>query len=105
MSENTKAKKVWTVEEITKLLQTNDEMLYRSMKKLYQLQTADEKLMKSTHETNGVGFNKIDAEFMTSLCEFLMWRGFLTDKQKLIARKRIMKYAKQLTKIANAQRS
>ena len=97
------AEKIWTVDEIKHLILTNDEVLYRALKKLYELQTADEKAHKETTESNGVGFSSFDAEFMTSAAEFLIKTGFLTEKQKFYVRKKIVKYSKQLTKVANHQ--
>ena len=94
-------KKVWTMDDIKRLLQTNDTMLYRSLKILYGYQTADEKSTKDTINENGVGFNSVDAQFLSSCAEFLIKNGFLTIKQKAVVRKRIIKYTKQLTKIAN----
>lgn len=94
-------KKIWTAEEIKNLLENNDEFLGRALKKLYSCQTADEKRGQHTEETNGVGFNKYDAEIMSSICEFLIRSGFMTDKQKALVRKKIMKYTKQLVMLAN----
>lgn len=94
-------KRIWTIEEIRRLLQTNDTMLYRSLKILYSFQTADEKTDKNTTVENGVGFNSVDARFLSSCAEFLIKNNFLTDKQKIIVRRKMIKYAKQLTKIAN----
>lgn len=99
--EERKENKVWTVEEIKRLLAINDTMLYRSLLKLYECQTADEKADGQTHEYNGVGFNGVDAPILTSFVEFYKRKGFLSTKQKAIARKKIMKYAKQITKLAN----
>lgn len=95
-------RRVWTEAEIKELVQTNDTVLYRALKKLYDCQTEGELVSKDTHEANGAGFNKIDAGFMTSVCEFLIKNGFLTSKQKAVVRKKIIKYTKQLTRIANA---
>ena len=97
------AEKVWTVDEIKQLVQTNDKVLYGALKKLYELQTESEKQQKETTESNGVGFSAYDAEFMTSVAEFLIKNGFLSEKQKMYVRKKIVKYSKQLTKIANHQ--
>lgn len=94
-------KRVWTEEEIKVLVQTNDEVLYRALKKLYDCQTADEKRSGHTKEYNGKGFNSVDAKFMTSVSEFLIKVGYLTEKQKVATRKVIIKYTKQLTRIAN----
>lgn len=96
------AKRVWSEEEIKNLVQTNDKVLYGALKKLYAEQTADEQRMSETRHTNGVGFNKVDSKFLSSVAEFLLNRGYLTDKQKYCTRKRLVKYNKQLTKLANA---
>jgi len=97
-----KAKRVWTEQEIKNLVQTNDTVLYNALKKLYACQTADEKRDGETKENNGVGFNGADASFLSSTAEFLKKTGFLTEKQKVIVRRKLVKYNKQLTRLANA---
>lgn len=99
---NKPAKRVWTEEEIKSLIQSNDKVLYGALKKLYACQTADEQSDGETHEQNGMGFNGVDAPILSSFCEFLNKTGFLTPKQKMLARKKLVKYNKQLTKLANA---
>lgn len=94
--------RIWTVEEIKALLENNNEFVCRALKKLYERQTEEEQNGNHTDERNGVGFNRIDAEFMTSVAKYLIEYGSLTDKQLFYVRKKIMKYAGQLTKIANA---
>lgn len=96
------SKRVWTEAEIRELLATNDKFVCRALKKLYERQTEGEKLSKETHVTNGEGFNKVDADVLTNICEWGLSHGKLTAKQLALVRKRIMKYAKQLTRIANA---
>lgn len=93
--------RVWTEEEIGTLIQTNDKVLYGALKKLYNEQTSDEKAVGETKHNNGVGFNGADSKFMSSVAEFMIKRGFLTDKQKYCVRKRLVKYTKQLTRLAN----
>lgn len=93
--------KTWTAEEIKELIQTNDKVLYGALKKLYACQTADEQTSGETNHQNGMGFNGIDAPILSSFCEFLNRTGFLTAKQKIIARKKLIKYNKQLTMLAN----
>lgn len=100
--EEKSAKRVWTEDEIKVLIQTNDEVLYNALKKLYACQTEDEKQTETTREHNGVGFNAYDAKFLTSVSEFLLKTGFLTSRQKMYVRKKLVKYNKQLTKLANA---
>ena len=96
------AKRVWTEEEIKNLIQTNDKVLYGALRNLYNEQTADEKAVGDTKHNNGVGFNGVDAKIMSSFAEFLKKTGFLTPKQKAVARKKLVKYNKQLTRLANA---
>ena len=93
--------RVWTVEEIKNLVATNDVVLYRALKQLYARQTADEKSCGETTENNVLGFNGVDSRFLSSVAEFLIRTGFLTEKQKQITRKKLTKYSGQLTKIAN----
>lgn len=94
--------RIWTEEEIRTLVQTNDKVLYGALKMLYAEQTADEQASSHTKHRNGAGFNSIDAGFLTSVAQFLLRTGFLTDKQKVATRKKLIKYNKQLTKLANA---
>ena len=94
--------RVWTEEEIGKLVQTNDTVLYRALKKLYDCQTADEQRSQETIEHNGVGFNGVDGKFLSSVAEFLIKNGCLTAKQKVVVRKKLIKYTRQLTRLANA---
>lgn len=95
--------KTWTETEIKNLVQTNDKVMYRALVNLYQCQTADEQIQKSANYQNGIGFNGADANIMTSFAEFYLRTGFLTPKQIVICRKKLNKYGKQLTKIANSK--
>lgn len=94
-------KKVWTAEEIKELVQTNDKVLYGALRKLYACQTTDEQAGHEVNHKNGMGFNKFDASILSSFCEFLNRAGFLTDKQKGVARNKLKKYTRQLTVLAN----
>lgn len=98
-----KEQKVWSVEEIKTLVQTNDRVLYGALLYLYRYQTEDERRTRETKNNNGVGFNSVDAKFLSAMAEFYKKAGFLTPKQREITRKKLVKYSKQLTKIANHQ--
>lgn len=95
------AKRVWTEDEIRNLIQTNDKALYRGLLRLYQEQTADEQRCGETSHRNGVGFNGTDSKFLSSVAEFLKKTGFLTEKQRCVTRRKMMKYVGQLTRLAN----
>lgn len=94
-------KRIWTEDEIRTMVQTNDRALYGALKKLYACQTEDEKRAGETRVYNKVGFNGADSKFLSSVAEFLLRTGFLTSKQKAATRKRMIKYTKQLTRLAN----
>lgn len=94
-------RRVWTQDEIRELVQSNDKVLYGAMRKMYECQTADEQMTGTANHRNGIGFNGVDAGIMTSFCEFLNKTGFLTYRQKEIARKKLKKYTRQLTELAN----
>lgn len=102
LGETEKKRRVWTEDEIKNLIQTNDKVLYGALRKLYAEQTSDEQAAGTTKHYNGVGFNGADAKIMSSFAEFLKRTGFLTPKQKAVARRKLVKYNKQLTRIANA---
>lgn len=95
-------KKVWTKENMKEILAKYDDQVCKAVVKIYEYQTADEQRAGETKENNGVGFNGADAQIMSSFAEFYKKRGYLSPKQLMIARKKIMKYAAQLAKIANA---
>jgi len=93
--------KNWTIEEIRELLIESDKAVARAIVAVYNLQTEDEQIMKETAHQNGVGFNGVDAEFLSSLAQFYTAKGFLTAGQLKYGRKKIMKYAGQLKMLAN----
>lgn len=95
--------KVWGVEEIRALLETNDRMVEKSIVKLWERQTEDEKATKDTNTQNGIGYNHVDSSLMSSFAEQILRGKRLSEKQMVYARKKIMKYAKQITKIANGE--
>lgn len=93
--------RVWTEKEIYDLIQNNDKVLYRALKRIYAKQTSDEQIAGTTMHHNGVGFNGADSKFMSGVCKYLINTGRLTNSQKYVARKRLVKYNRQLTRIAN----
>ena len=95
--------KKWTEEQIAEYIQKYDVCLYGALKRLYACQTEDERDAGHTKHYNGAGFNGCDSKILSSMSEFLINRGFLTDKQKAVVRKKLVKYTKQLTRIANAE--
>lgn len=94
-------KKVWTEEDLVRLIQTKDDFVGRCLVKLLERQTQDEEDQETTHEKNGVGFSAYDAEIMTSMAKQVKTRKVLSQRQIEFARKRLVHYRRQLTEIAN----
>lgn len=101
--------KIWTKEEIRENLNTKDVWVLKGILAIFDKQTQDEQNSEDTKHHNGIGFNGVDARIMSSFAKQI--QGFkpgkfhspLSKKQMEIARKKIMKYAGQLTKIANKE--
>lgn len=100
---------MWTPTMITEKINRNDADVCAAVVTLYRKQTRSERNARNTGEYNGVGFNKFDAEILSSFAEQIIRnkrqgrKYLLSVKQMEIARKRIRKYAKQLAKIANGE--
>ena len=90
------------METIKELLRTDDTFMYKSLVTLYYFQTEDEKAYKTTAHVNGLGFNYVDAEFLSSLAEFVLKNGYLTEAQKKHARTKLIKYAGQIEKLLSS---
>lgn len=96
-------KKIWTAEDMKNILNKYDDQVGKALVKLYARQTIDEQKDHETKEYNNIGFNGVDAPILTSFAEFYQKKGFLSQKQLVIARKKIMKYANQLCSIVNEE--
>lgn len=93
--------KLYSTEEIKKLLETSDKAVSRAIVALYARQTESERNAEATVEKNGIGYNGFDAKFFSSLAQQIQSGRTLSQKQIAFARKGIMKYSKQLASIAN----
>lgn len=87
-------------EAIKKSITENDEKAVKAMLRIFEYQTASEKVSGSASVFNGVGFTGNDAEILTSFCHQYNKRGFLSAKQMALIKKKIGKYAGQLTRLA-----
>ena len=66
-------------------------------------QTPDERSMGSTHVENARGFNKVDAQILTSLAEWVQLGRRLSVKQRSLAVRKLPKYWRQLAEEAEAK--
>lgn len=113
----------WTKEEIKANMQDmslddsgarrGDRWVVRGMLSILKYQTEEEQQAGVTVEDNGVGFNGVDAEILTSFCDQarrglgyhknnpLKYTMCLSAKQMEMARTKMLKYSGQLARIAN----
>lgn len=93
--------KVWTKEEIRNKIKTDDRWLMRAVYAIYKLQTEDEKADKTTKHLNNIGFNGVDAVFLSQAAERYRKNYNFSPKYMEAIRRAMLKYSGQLTKIAN----
>lgn len=91
----------WPVLRMKEALTKSDEAVRRALIVLYLMQTPGERLEGQTIDQNRRGFNKVDAEFGSSLAKYILSGGRLSKNQLSAARSMLAKYAAQLTKLQN----
>jgi hypothetical protein len=99
----------YTKTAIVELLEKSDLAVERGVLAIYARQTMDEQTATETKHQNGVGFNGVDANIMSSFAQQIERRvangtrggQCLSEKQMAIARRKIVRYARQLVEIAN----
>lgn len=99
-----------TAQDIKALLERSDRAVERAVVLIYHRQTADERAGEVTVHSNGVGFNAFDAEILSSFAkqiELNRWNmpegRILSAKQMVIARRKMMRYTRQLIEEAEAK--
>lgn len=95
----------WTKESVTELLKTSQKAVEHGVLAIFAMQTASEQTTEETKELNGVGFNSADARYMTYIAKWLLTGKHLSGEHVDKARQRILKYAGQLSDIANDNES
>lgn len=96
--------RIWTETEVRNLLLTNKKMVEKSLMKMYQLQTISEQATDETKIYNAVGFNKPDGIVLSRFAKNLItFKSFKSEKQVAYVRKKLLKYTRQITDIANGK--
>ena len=90
---------MFTKEQIKNNITTIPKWTERAILALYRCQTSEEQVTQETREENSVGFNGVDAKFLSSLAQQLLNGYSLSPKQLTYAQKAIGKYAGQLYRI------
>jgi len=98
----------YTKEIIVDKLTTDQRWLERGILAVYNYQTNQEKRIGDTVEDNGVGFNGADAQFLSSLAQWIQKSSYaegqrLTVKQAAVAARKMKKYAGQLLRIISSK--
>lgn len=93
----------WDKEKIQALLDSKPEAVIRGLRAVAALQTADEAAGAYTRESNGVGFSKHDAPFLTDMLRQLQAGRTLSPKQFAVTKNKVKRYWRQLAEIANAK--
>lgn len=96
---------VWTKEAIKEKMIADDRWTIRGLVAIYNRQTDDEKNDGLTKHENGIGFNGVDSAILSDMARQYVERKFLTNRQIVIVRKKMLKYAGQLANIANEQQA
>lgn len=86
-----------------RIIDQNDQWVERGLITLYNRQTATERQCKGTVSDNGIGFSGADAEFGTSLAEWVLKGRKLSEKQMKYARRIVRKYSGQLVEEARSK--
>jgi hypothetical protein len=111
--------KFYTITEIQNKLQTSDKWLINGLLAIYAGQTSEEKDADQTVEQNGIGFNGVDAEILSSFAkQVLAWQATPPEARRYptplsqprgdkpgqmgLLRRKMGKYAGQLFRIAAA---
>jgi len=99
-------------------LATNDLWALKGLLTVFDNQTADEQQQKTVKVDNGIGFTRADADLMCNLAKLAIAKGVrealelkqkvtidqvFSSKQAYLFRKKIVKYAGQLAKEADAK--
>jgi hypothetical protein len=92
---------MWTREKIVELLNSNPRAVERGIVRLYQRQTEDEQAGGLTRHLNGRGFNATDAKLGTYLAKWILDKKSLDKAWLDRARTMCVRYAGQLTEMAN----
>lgn len=93
----------YTQELIHTRIANGDNAAKKALLVIFEHQTEEEKVIRETRENNGVGFNGTDAHILSEFAKQLQEKGWLSQKQMAIVRKKMPKYAGQLFRLLQAR--
>ena len=89
-------------------LATDNAWLLRGLVAIYERQTSEEQNSDQTRFNNGIGFNGVDADFLSPMAKLVLQRSkrpineIFSDRQYACIRKSMIKYAGQLVRIVES---
>lgn len=89
------------VQFIRDKLSNDKQWAIRGLLRIYSCQTTSEQAANETEESNGVGFNGMDAELLSSFAQQYIQHKNLSDKQMIWVHKKMPKYASQLERLSS----
>ncbi len=93
----------WTKDEIRERIEQNDKWLEHAICALYDRQTSYEKQVEDSNMHNSIGFNKPDSHKLSYYAKWIRSGERLSGHHLENARRKMLKYSGQLTKIANGE--
>ena len=96
--------KTITKDFIKNQLATNPTWAVKALVKIYERQTIDEQNSQATKENNGIGFNGLDANILSSFAEQVNKGRNLSVKQMTIVYKKMPRYWKQVASLISADK-
>jgi len=96
--------KTITKDFIKNQLATNPTWAVKALVKIYERQTVDEQNSQMTKENNGIGFNGLDANILSSFAEQVNKGRNLSVKQMTIVHKKMPRYWKQVASLIPADK-
>ena len=92
------------IETYLKAHLTKTNWALKALMVVYDNQEPDEKTGEQSIHSNGMGFSKFDAKFLTSLARQYRNRGNLSPKQIVFLKKKIGRYWRQILAVSNLQK-
>jgi len=86
-------------DHLINLIKNHTEYAIGALLKIYSFQTTDEQYSGSTQHDNAMGFNAVDAGFMSSMAKQFLKKGSLSEKQIPYVKRTMLKYIMQLEQV------
>jgi len=88
------------IAHIRTMLASNPQWAIKGLIRIYENQTDDEQANGITSHDNGIGFNGVDSELLSSFAEHINRGRTMSPKQMDLILKKMPKYARQLETIS-----